>query len=129
MSGTPSERREASELAWVDIPIALPAIGESDVFRVGHLELLLCNAEGTPYVLHDECPHVRTSMKGAQIRGTILECPMHGGLMDVRDGSPKGMPIRRQGVCFPVRRAESNAGWQVGLPSKEAGSRSSKCTI
>ena len=82
---------------------------------MGELPLLLCNAEGQPYVIRDECPHVQTSMKGGLIKGTILECPLHGGQLDLRDGSPVAMPIRRPGTCFPVR-AEGE-GWQVGLPA------------
>lgn len=107
---------DASEaLRWVDVPIALPPEGQAASFSVGDLALLLCNAEGTPYVLHDACPHVRVSLAGALIRGTILECPLHGGRMDVRDGSPQGMPIRRPGTCYAVR-AEGET-LQVAVPA------------
>jgi nitrite reductase/ring-hydroxylating ferredoxin subunit len=99
----------------VAIPVPLPPQGETETFAVAGLELLLCHAEGGVFVVKDECPHVRTSMKGGQIRGTILECPLHGGLMDLRDGSPAGMPIRRPGVCYPVREAED--GFEVGIPA------------
>ena len=99
---------------WVDVPIGLPPEGQAASFSADGRELLLCNAEGTPYVLLDECPHVRTSMAGALIRGTILECPLHGGRMDVRDGSPKGMPIRRPGTCYAVR--SEGATIQVAIP-------------
>ncbi len=95
-----SERATEAATRWVDVPVALPAEGETAAFSVGELALLLCHADGAPYVLHDACPHVRTSMAGARIRGTLLECPLHGGLMDVRDGSPAGMPIRRPGTCY-----------------------------
>jgi 3-phenylpropionate/trans-cinnamate dioxygenase ferredoxin subunit/naphthalene 1,2-dioxygenase system ferredoxin subunit len=100
---------------WVTIPIALPPEGETDTFAVDGLELLLCHAEGRAYVVKDECPHVRTSMKGGLIRGTILECPLHGGLMDLRDGSPAGMPIRRAGTCYRVRA--DGEGWAVEVPA------------
>lgn len=99
---------------WVDIPIPIPDAGQTETFAIGDLELLLCNADGTPFVVKDECPHVQTSMKGGQIRGTILECPLHGGRMDLRDGSPVEMPIRRPGICFRVR--PDGEGWQVLLP-------------
>jgi nitrite reductase/ring-hydroxylating ferredoxin subunit len=100
---------------WVEIPVALPGEGETEVFEIGDLELLLCNAEGKPFVIRDQCPHVQTSMKGGRVRGTILECPLHGGLLDLRDGSPVALPIRRPATCYPVRSA--GTGWQVGLPA------------
>lgn len=110
-----SEPAPGGDVRWVDVPVPMPPEGQVAAFTVGDLALLLCNAEGAPYVLHDECPHVRVSMAGALIRGTLLECPLHGGLMDVRDGSPQGMPIRRPGTCYAVR-AEGDA-LQVALPA------------
>jgi nitrite reductase/ring-hydroxylating ferredoxin subunit len=104
----------AGSRRWIDIPIPLPPEGETETFSLAGLELLLCNAAGTPYVVRDECPHVQTSMQGGVIRGTIIECPLHGGLMDLRDGSPVAMPIRRPGVCYAVR-ADADR-WQVALP-------------
>ena len=98
---------------WIDIPISLPPKGETETFTVDGTDLLLCNADGTPYVVRDECPHVQTSMQGGVIRGTIIECPLHGGQMDLRDGSPVAMPIRRPGICYAVR--EQGDGWQVAL--------------
>jgi len=104
----------ADGLAWVEIPIPLPPDGRNATFEVGGLALLLCNSAGTPFVVRDECPHVKTSLQGGIIKGTILECPLHGGQLDLRDGRPVAMPIRRPVACYPVRSA--GGGWQVGLP-------------
>jgi len=104
---------------WAPVPIPLPASGGNATFELRGLALLLCNAGGTPYVVRDECPHVRTSMQGGLIKGTILECPLHGGLLDLRDGSPVAMPIRRPVACYPVRYGE--AGLEVGLPGRPGG--------
>ena len=41
--------------------------------------------------------------------------PLHGGLMDVRDGSPQGMPIRRPGTCYAVRTEGETL--QVAIPA------------
>ena len=106
-------------LRWETIPIPLPAEGDNRTFALGGLELLLCNAGGKPYVVKDECPHVKTSLAGGLIRGTVLECPLHGGQLDLRDGRPVAMPIRRPVACYPVRSAGD--GWQVGLPGGVVG--------
>ena len=98
---------------WVDIPIPLPEPGTTAPFIAGGRELLLCNADGTPYVVRDQCPHAGAQMQGGALRGTVLECPMHGGSFDVRDGSPVARPIRRAGWCHPVRA--HGDGWQVDL--------------
>ncbi|MBK7948849.1 MAG: Rieske 2Fe-2S domain-containing protein [Deltaproteobacteria bacterium] len=108
---------DSDGLRWVEIPIPLPPEGGNETFAVGELSLLLCHTGGKPYVVRDECPHVRTSMQGGLIRGTILECPLHGGQLDLRDGRPVAMPIRRPVACYPVRSA--GGGWQVGLPGFE----------
>ena len=113
-AGGAAARASGAELRWVEIPIELPPMGQTETFSIEDLDLLLCNAQGTAYVVRDQCPHVRTSMKGGLIRGTILECPLHGGLMDLRDGAPKGMPIRRPGTCYAVRTRNSRL--VVGLP-------------
>ncbi len=114
-----SEAAVEADRRWITIPIPLPPVGGSESFVLEGVSLLLCNAGGTPYVVKDECPHAQTSLKGGSIRGTIIECPLHGGQMDLRDGSPVAMPIRRPGTCYGVRR--DGGSWQVGLPSRSAG--------
>ena len=109
--GAPSED---AELAWHPIPVPLPAEGQVCGFEMaGHL-LLLCNAQGEPRVLLDECPHAGVALSGGRLQGTILECPLHGGKVDVRDGAPKALPIRRRAPCFPVRWSEG--GLEVAIP-------------
>ncbi len=65
--------------------------------------LLVCNADGRFYAIENRCPHATVRLDGAALRGCILECPVHGGRLDVRDGSPQGHPIRRRAVTYPVR--------------------------
>ena len=59
-------------------------------------ELLVCNAEGRFYAIENRCPHaMRARSTRPRSRGCVLECPLHGGRLDVRDGSPQRHPIRR----------------------------------
>jgi nitrite reductase/ring-hydroxylating ferredoxin subunit len=115
---TETRAEAGAGLRWVGIPIALPPVGGNATFEVGSLALLFCNAGGTPFVVRDECPHVRTSLQGGLIRGTILECPLHGGQLDLRDGRPVAMPIRRAVACYSVRKA--GEGYEVGIPDDGA---------
>ena len=110
---------EAAEAAWHPVPVPLPAPGRTCSFEAGGQRLLLCNADGTPYVIRDECPHVRVPLSGGVLSGTVLECPLHGGKIDVRDGTPVARPIRKRATCHPVR-ATGN-GLEVALPTFAAG--------
>ena len=83
----------------------MPAPGRTQAFRIGERALLLCNVAGTPYVLRDECSHASTPLSGGRLCGFVLECPLHGGKVDVRDGAPAAPPVRRPVATFPVRRA------------------------
>ena len=47
-------------------------------------------------------------------RGCVLECPVHGGRLDVRDGSPQRHPIRRPATTYPVRES----GGQIEITTR-----------
>jgi 3-phenylpropionate/trans-cinnamate dioxygenase ferredoxin subunit len=99
----------------VAVPVPFPALGRSSGFEVEGRGLLLCNGDGAPYVIENVCPHTAVSLAGGVLQGTVLECPHHGGRLDVRDGRPVRLPIRRSVACYPVRAA--GAGLEVGLPA------------
>ena len=99
---------------WHAIPIPLPGPGGSEPFEAGGRALLLCNADGGPYVIDEQCPHARQSLAGGHIEGSVIACPLHGGQLDLRDGKPVSMPIRRATTCYPVR-ADGDA-LEVALP-------------
>jgi nitrite reductase/ring-hydroxylating ferredoxin subunit len=105
---------QAEALAWVDVPVPLPAEGRSVAFEVEGARLVLCHADGGVYVVEDRCPHMRAPLAGGRLHGTLLECPLHGGRIDVRDGSAAGRPIRTSVGTFPVRRIGGRI--EVALP-------------
>ena len=89
--------------AWRDVPVALPGPGQMAAFELEGLELVLCNAAGTACVIEDRCPHAEVALSEGRLEGVVLECPMHGGKLDVRDGKPIAAPIRRPVRTFAVR--------------------------
>jgi len=109
----------------VDVSDLAP--GQLRRIDAGERRLLVCNAEGTFYALEDRCPHAAVPLSGGVLRGCLLECPLHGGSVDVRDGSPAALPIRRPATTYPVRtldggseieiaiESESDAGIEIGI--------------
>ncbi|MEW6271951.1 MAG: Rieske 2Fe-2S domain-containing protein [Thermodesulfobacteriota bacterium] len=104
----------SGDLEWTSVPVALPDPGRTRAFTIGGEAYVLCNAHGTPFVLRDECSHARTPLSGGRLCGFVLECPLHGGKIDVRDGSPAAPPVRRPVASFPVRVVEAGR-IEVGL--------------
>jgi naphthalene 1,2-dioxygenase system ferredoxin subunit len=64
--------------------------------------LLLCFAAGGCFALENRCPHAAVPLDQGRLRGFELECPLHGGRLDVRDGRPLAHPIRRSAHTFAV---------------------------
>jgi nitrite reductase/ring-hydroxylating ferredoxin subunit len=64
--------------------------------------LLVCATHEGVFALENRCPHAAVPLDRGRLAGFELECPLHGGRLDVRDGSPRGHPIRRAATTFPV---------------------------
>jgi nitrite reductase/ring-hydroxylating ferredoxin subunit len=90
-----------------------PAPGELQAVDVAGQAIVLCNAAGRVYALEDRCPHADVKLSGGRLDGTVLECPLHGGKLDVRDGSPQRLPIRRPAITFPL--TEVDGGFEIQL--------------
>jgi 3-phenylpropionate/trans-cinnamate dioxygenase ferredoxin subunit len=113
----PHAQPSEAQRAWHRVPIPLPPPGETRPFELRSRKLLLCNAAGTPYVIEDSCPHVRVSMAGAVLDGCVLECPHHGGRLDVRDGRPLRLPIRHGAETYAVR-GSTEGGLEVEIGAR-----------
>ncbi len=95
------------------VPISLPEDGRVTAFDAAGRDLLFCNAFGEPYVIANQCPHAAVALAPGVLRGCVLECPFHGGKLDVRSGKPVTLPIRTPVAVFPVRRSAD--GWEVEI--------------
>jgi len=105
---------DAEASAWAAVPVALPSAGGLRAFEAGGERLLLCNVDGAAHVIENRCPHAAVPLDSGALRGSVLECPFHGGKLDVRDGKPVAPPIRRPARTFPVRTSEGAI--EVGFP-------------
>jgi nitrite reductase/ring-hydroxylating ferredoxin subunit len=92
-----------SQEGWQKISVPLPSAGTTCPFTVGDRNLLLCNVNGEAYVVADKCSHANAPLARGRLSGHVLECPLHGGKLDVRDGKPVQNPIRKPVAVYPVR--------------------------
>ena len=90
------------------------AAGELRPIEVGSRKLLLCRVGEAIYAIENRCPHVAIQLDQGRLDGPLLECPLHGGKLDVRDGSPQGHPIRKPATTFPVRPVEGGLEITLG---------------
>ena len=84
------------------------------------VKILLCRVGDAFYAIENRCPHAMVPLESGRLEGCVLECPLHGGKLDVRDGRPVAQPIRRTAQRYPVRAVQG--GVEVQLETEAAGS-------
>ena len=86
----------------VALPVADLPPGSTRAVRVEGIEVIVCNVEGELFAFESRCPHQDFGLSDARLRGHVIECSLHGGRFDVRDGSPTRAPTTDRLVTFPV---------------------------
>jgi nitrite reductase/ring-hydroxylating ferredoxin subunit len=74
------------------------AAGTALRVTVENLELAVYNLDDGFYVTDDHCTHGPGSLSDGLIEGGQVECPVHGGIFDIRTGRPAELPC-----TIPVR--------------------------
>lgn len=95
--------RAAREKSWQDL-IAEADLEPGDVTPVmfGSRELAVFDAKDGLFVSMARCTHGAANLCDGHFDGTFIECPLHQGLFDVRDGAAKAAPAR-----VPLRMIET----------------------
>ncbi len=85
----------AREKTWQDL-VALADLEPGDVTPVtlGSRELAVFDARDGIHVSMARCTHGAANLCDGHFDGTYIECPLHQGLFDVRDGAAKAAPAR-----------------------------------
>jgi nitrite reductase/ring-hydroxylating ferredoxin subunit len=90
---------------WTDLCAAdeLPQ-GEAKAVFVGSKRLCVVNDGVRFYAVDDLCTHGMAYLSEGycDTDDCILECPLHGGLFDYRDGSAQGDPAEKPVRSYPV---------------------------
>ena len=90
-----SEAATSSQKTWQDL-IAVNDLEPGDVTPVifGSRELAVFDAKDGLFVSMARCTHGAANLCDGHFDGTYIECPLHQGLFDVRDGAAKAAPAR-----------------------------------
>jgi len=91
--------------------------GATRVIQADGCELLLCNVDGELFAFRNACPHQDVSLAEGRLRGPLLECPLHGGRFDVRDGRAVRAPTRKPLETYRVVRCGERVEIVVGEPA------------
>ena len=74
--------------------------------EVSRRKILICNTPDGLFAVASRCTHSAWSMEGGPLEGCLLVCVLHGGVFDVRDGSPQGGPVSKPLDTYPLRTRE-----------------------
>ena len=85
--------------------------------KVGERKVLVCRVGDEYFAIENFCPHATVPLSRGRLEGCELECPFHGGKLDVRSGSPVHPPIRRPVATFAVRPVAGGLEIDTRAPS------------
>ncbi|MEL7463023.1 MAG: non-heme iron oxygenase ferredoxin subunit [Pseudomonadota bacterium] len=90
--------------AWVDL-IDVAALEPGDVTPVslGARRLAVYDSPDGVYVTAALCTHAGAPLCDGYFDGWRIECPLHQGLFDIRDGRPIGAPVVKPLKTFQSR--------------------------
>jgi len=90
---------------WIDA-CAANDIDIEDVRRFDHggrTFAIIRAATGAFFATDGLCTHEQAHLAEGLVMGDIIECPMHNGRFDVRDGKAKGAPACIDLKTYPTR--------------------------
>jgi naphthalene 1,2-dioxygenase system ferredoxin subunit len=89
---------------WQDVS-ALDEVPEEDVMGVqaAGKDLALYSVEGQVYATDNICTHGHARLCDGFLEGFEIECPLHQGKFDIRDGRPMCDPVTEAVRIYPVK--------------------------
>jgi nitrite reductase/ring-hydroxylating ferredoxin subunit len=82
---------------------ALFATGDCHGLDVDGHRIGLFKVDEDIYAMDDICTHGNALLSDGEMDGHGIECPLHAGLFDVRDGRAMCAPLTRDARCHAVK--------------------------
>jgi naphthalene 1,2-dioxygenase ferredoxin component len=104
-----------STMNWVDALSAddLPTDDVIGLAVAGH-DIALYAVGGEVYATDNLCTHGHARLCDGFLDGHEIECPLHQGKFDVRDGTPTCAPVTEALRSYPVRIEGGRVFVQIG---------------
>jgi naphthalene 1,2-dioxygenase system ferredoxin subunit len=89
---------------WTDVG-AFDDVPEEDVLGVetASRDVALYNVDGQVYATDNICTHGHARLCDGFLEGFEIECPLHQGKFDIRDGRPTCQPVTEAVRTYPVK--------------------------
>ena len=93
-----------SEPEWVDL-MSTDDLPRNDVkgVSVGDRDIAIYTVGEAVYATDSVCTHGQAQLCDGYLDGNEIECPLHQGRFDVRDGKPLCAPVTEALRCYPVK--------------------------
>lgn len=93
-----------SDSQWTDAA-PLDGVPTDDVIGVNveGRDIALYNVEGEIYATDNICTHGQARLCEGFLEGHEIECPLHQGRFDVRNGAPMCAPVTEAIRSYPVK--------------------------
>jgi nitrite reductase/ring-hydroxylating ferredoxin subunit len=90
---------------WVRVAsVADVAAGDMKPVEVeGHKLAVYHLDDGSWHASDNLCTHADALLTDGWLEGCIVECPLHAGRFDLRNGAGQGAPIETDLTIYPVR--------------------------
>jgi naphthalene 1,2-dioxygenase system ferredoxin subunit len=89
---------------WIEL-VAVDAIPEDDVIGIdaGGKSFALYMVEGEVYATDNICTHGNARLCDGFLEGHEIECPLHQGKFDIRNGKAMCAPLTEDVKTYPVK--------------------------
>ena len=78
-------------------------LGNSVSVNVNGTKILICNTEEGFFAVQDMCTHALVPLCGGLIQGTLISCPLHGAVFDLKSGQVMSPPAFENLLTFDLK--------------------------
>jgi naphthalene 1,2-dioxygenase ferredoxin component len=89
---------------WIEV-LPVEDIPDNDVFpyQVAGKDIAIYGVDGQVYASDNLCTHGHARLSDGFMEGCEIECPLHQGKFDVRNGQPTCAPVTEAVKVYPVK--------------------------